>query len=190
MGFFDAFGVEGDTVEIPETIRRKPGNYPAVVRNVRKEEGEQKDGTPWIAMVFEYALDDGTDVEEWFFLPNSPAPWDNTTPLTNAKGEAMVDRQTKLPITQHSQNMRNLGMVKRRLVAIGVPETHVNKVDPLAGDINNVEVIVSMVQDRKTGYVNLKKGEDGVKKRPSMAATLPVAATPAAAPSGFGKAWG
>lgn len=185
MGLFDAFEVDGDALAVPDDVTgKKPGRYPALVKNVRKEEGVQKDGeTPWLALVFEYEYEDDKSIgEEWFFLPNKPkSMWDYETPLTNNKGEVMTDRQTGNILTEGSQNEKLLGYIKKRLLSIGVPEARINQVDPLAGHVNGIEVVVTLVKNNRTGYTNIKKGSEGVVAKPQISQTLPGASSAPAA---------
>jgi len=170
MGMFDAYGIDADAVEAVEAGGGgpQPGTYPAVISGARLNQHDDYG----MALILEYKIE-GYEylVQEWFNLPNRPGPWDDTT---------KDDRG----YTEDQTNRRNLGLLKQRLLSVGVPETKVNEVDPVRGDLNGTEVVLTLVKNKK-GYTAVAK-RDGVRVKPATANSLPEPTSPVA---GFNPSW-
>lgn len=184
MGIFDTYGIDGDSVEVPSGGGGPaPGVYEATILKVELEnKPDKKDSSKTnYFMVFSYSIPKYEyPVREYFSLPASKGPWDNTTVIgKDPSGN---------PITEDSNNKWLLGLIKKRLLEIGVPESKVNEVDPIAGHLNGIEVVLTLVQNKE--YVNIKRN-GGVRPKINAGLSLPGAAPdPVPAPSGFKPSWG
>jgi hypothetical protein len=177
-GIFGDLGVDGTEVELPSSGGYKPGTYLAQISNAEIKVGTKKDDTA-VNIILHYTLDDFPDsyaVQEYFGLPKTAAPWDNLT----------VIRETPQgqPVTEDSHNKWLLGILKKRLLSLGVPEEKVN--DVKTENLIGIPVVIKLVKNGE--YTNIARN-DGVMLRPEMTAALPTPA-PANAAKGFSPAWG
>ena len=80
-------------------------------------------------------------------------------------------------------NEFKLGLLKKRLLALGVPESKVNSVKP--ADLIGAPVVLTLVQNKD--YVNIARNNGVVAKQDSAETVLPV---PEAPPADYKPAWG
>ena len=125
-------------------------------------------------------------VQERFGLPKSPRPWNNTEPLM--KDGKPITRGNGEIVTEESQNMWLLGILKARLLALGVPENRINSIEE--GMLQGIPVVVKLVKNGN--YTNVDRGKEGAHAAAPVAQqmAMPVAQTnPAQQPTAFAPAW-
>lgn len=175
---FDSFGVSADTVEVPEFASVKPGTYTGRVLSDEIVVGTKKDPDA-INLVIKYELENVPfPVQEFFGMPSRPGPWDSVTVVgkrPNNGGD----------ITEDSQNKWLLGILKGRLVALGIPEAQVNAYKP--GMLSGAPVVVTLVKNGD--YTNVKRGPEGARALPKQDSAQPTLPKPEA-PQAFTPAWG
>lgn len=175
-GIFGDLGVDADEIEVPSgSGGPPPGIYPAFLSSAVVKTGTKKDETA-VNIILSYTLEGETfqyPVDEYFGMPKRKGPWDKTTVIGQTpKGD---------DITEDSNNKWLLGIFKKRVLSLGVPEDKVNtlKLEHLIG----VPVVLKLVKNGD--YTNIAR-TDGVNLRREQTETLP---TPTASPA-FGAAWG
>ena len=172
-GLFDTFGVDADQVEVP-TGGPKPGTYEATISNAEIVIGTKSDSTA-VNLVISYQIPNYEyPQKEYFGLPKSKAPWDDVTVISETNGRKN---------TEKSVNEFKLGLLKKRLLALGVPESKVNSVKP--ADLIGAPVVLTLVQNKD--YVNIARNNGVVAKQDSAETVLPV---PEAPPADYKPAWG
>ena len=160
-GLFESYGISADEVEAVEGGSQiEPGNYQGVVLKDEIVHGSKNDDS-YLGYVISYQLKNaqGVDfqypVQERFGLPKTPRPWDATTPLT--KDGKPITRGNGEVVTEESQNKWLLGLLKTRLLALGVPENRVNAIEE--GMLQGIPVVVKLV--KSGNYTNVARGKEG-----------------------------
>lgn len=179
LGIFETFGVSADDIAVP-TGGPGPGTYDAVISGARVEKGTKRDENA-VNLILSYKIPNFEFAkDEYFGLPQRPEPWDKTT----------VIRQTPQgnDVTEDSNNRWLLGILKKRLLSLGVPEDKANKVKP--EHLIGIPVVLTLVKSGE--YTNIARN-DGVRIKQESSTTLQSPVTPTVADSavsGFKPAWG
>jgi hypothetical protein len=191
-GLFDSYGISADEVESVEGgASIPPGIYQGVVLKDEIVHGSKNDDS-YLGYVISYQLKNaqGVDfqypVQERFGLPKTPRPWDSVNPLVK-DGKPMTRGNGEI-VTEDSQNKWLLGILKARLLALGVPESRINGVEE--GMLQGIPVVVKLVKNGD--YTNVARGKEGAHAAtaPAQQMSMPVAQpNPAQQPTAFAPAW-
>jgi hypothetical protein len=172
MGIFDSYGINAEEVAEAGFVNLNAGNYAASITAAEVVQGSKNDAN-YVGLVITYTVDGTTDtVQERFGLPKSPRPW-SQEPLFDDEGNLRTLRNGT-PITEESNNLWLLGLLKTRLLALGVPEARINGINPQ--DLVGIPVALKLVKNGN--YTNVAMGTEGAKFRPAMQQSLPQATSP------------
>jgi len=153
-GIFDTFGVNPDEVTVPTGGGPGEGVYPNVAikrSEIVKGEFEKGDraGEKFIKWIIGYEIPGYEFLkEEHIFLPTRPAGpdghWDTT----------VIGQRNGYDVSEDSQNQYNMGILKKRLLSLGIPESRLKTVVP--GDLIGIDNIVLTLK-KKGDWVNISE---------------------------------